>query len=231
MREKIREKGVVLTSGADLVPKQRTLSVRWSIIAIPCMRGFVPISTCAAVFAAIALGQTSPKQRSEGVPVFTAFAVRDVYNGPAAAPKYLTAADERYLGPVLGSTISAPDFAGHFRVVQFRIGSGPLGAVVVDAVNGTVFHLPARIVRDRFFIHDTDCLSALSHRKLQKPDLREEEDDSTPLSFRIDSELLIVRQCRMDASAVTAVTRNYYRWNRGRWQFLKMVAVAPPPVL
>jgi hypothetical protein len=34
--------------------------------------------------------------------------------------------------------------------VQFRIGNGPTGAVVVDSANGSVHRLPAEITEDDF---------------------------------------------------------------------------------
>src|SRR5206468_3266868 len=63
------------------------------------------------------------------------------------------------------------------------------------------------LVRDDFFIHDTDCLSG--YRRLQRPYARDEEDHSAPLSFKVESELLIIRQCRIDGTVVTAVERSY----------------------
>ena len=108
------------------------------------------------------------------------------------------------------------------------MGSGPLGAVLVDAKTGSAFRLPHEIVRDDFFIHGTECLSG--YRGLQRPDVTDDEGDSAPLSFKADSELLIIRQCRVDGAAVTAVERIYYRWHGRRWQFLMRVSTAPPPV-
>jgi len=69
------------------------------------------------------------------------------------------------------------------------VGSGPVGAVLVDSKTGSVSRLPHELVRDDFFIHDTDCLSG--YRRLQRPYARDEEDHSAPLSFKVESELLI----------------------------------------
>jgi len=176
----------------------------------------------------VACGQTSAAIRTHGGPLFSEFPVRELYGGPSAAPKFKSATDKNYLGRLMGGTAPAPNFAGQFRVVQFRMGIGPLGVVLVDSKTGSVFRLPDELVRDDFFLHDTDCLSG--YRRLQRPGVRDEEDDAAPLSFKAESELLIIRQCRIDRTAVTAVDWSYYRWHGRKWHFLKRLSSPPPPV-
>jgi len=105
------------------------------------------------------------------------------------------------------------------------MGSGPLGGVVVDSKTGSIYRLPHEMVQDGVFIHGTDCLAAL--RGLQRAKAGDEEDAAAPLSFKNNSELLVVRQCRGDG---TAVERSYYRWHGRKWHFLKRLAGPPPPV-
>ena len=107
-----------------------------------------------------------------------------------------------YLGRVLTGVRDSPNSSGQFRRVQFRIGKGPIGAVVVDS-------------------------RSLSGYGMQPSNLPEEENDSRPISFQLSSELLVVRQCRVGG---TAVERRYYRWHRRKWYFLKRGMVPPPPV-
>ncbi len=58
---------------------------------------------------------------------------------------------------------------------------------------GAVSRLPSEVVQEGFFIpYDTNCLER--SRKLQRS-ATDEEDDSAPLSFKLTSELLIVRRC------------------------------------
>ena len=66
----------------------------------------------------------------------------------------------------------------------------------------------------------------LSGHAMQPSNLPEEENDSRPISFKLSSELLVVRQCRAGG---TAVERRYYRWHRRKWYFLKRGMVPPPP--
>jgi hypothetical protein len=158
-------------------------------------------------------------------PHFSDFPVARLYRGPTADPKFKNRSEEEFLGPLLRGAGSAPNFAGQFRLVQFRIGDGPIGAVVVEVKTGSVFHLPHEVVCDDFFIRDTNCLSR--YRGMQRP---EEQSDSAPLSFQVGSELLIINRCRVAGSAVTAVERSYYRLHGWKWRLLKRASLAPPPV-
>ena len=98
---------------------------------------------------------------------------------------------------------------------------------MVDSKTGALFLLPSDVVRDDFFIHDTDCLSG--YRGTQLGDRRDEEEYSAPLSLKTGSELLIVRQCRYDGTSVTGVKWSYYRWHGGKWSLLSGTVTVPPP--
>jgi hypothetical protein len=192
----------------------------------------LPVSITIAAFAlmrTVTPGQTLTSKGNQVGPLFTAFPARTLYSGSTAKPRFKTISDRDYLAPLLAGIALTPNFAGQFRLVQFRMGQGPIGAVVIDSKNGSVFRLPNDIVRDDFFIHNTDCLSA--YRWLHRPETAAEEDGSAPLSFKGDSELLIVRQCRTDGRAVTAVERSYYRWHGQRWRLVQRLSAAPPAVL
>lgn len=176
----------------------------------------------------IATEQPAPAAQTAIGPHFSDFPVAKVYSGPIGNPKFKSASDEHYLGRLLSDIGDGPNFSGQFRLVQFRMGSGPLGAVVLDSKTGSIYRLPHEIVQDDFFIHSTDCLAAL--RGLQWAKASDEEDASAALSFKNNSELLVVRQCRVDGTAVTAVERSYYRWHGRKWHFLKRLAGPPPPL-
>lgn len=164
---------------------------------------------------------------SSPVPLFSAFPVRELYTGPPASLKFNSASDREYLQALLGRTENTPNFAGHYRIVQFRIGNGPTGAVIVDSANGSVHRLPREIATDDFFIHATDCLPAFHGLAWARGE--DEEDASVPLSFKESSELLIVRQCRSDGP-VSTVDRSYYRWHGGKWHLVARFASPPPPI-
>ena len=123
-----------------------------------------------------------------------------MYTGPIGRPKFKSASDEQYLRTVLSDIHDAPNFSGQFRIVRFQVGSGPVGAVLLDSKTGSIYRLPHEIVHDDFFITHTSCLAAL--RGLSWARASDEDDGSSPLSFKSNSELLVVRQCRVDGTAV-----------------------------
>ena len=159
-------------------------------------------------------------------PLFSDFPVRTFYTGFTANPRFKSHSEEDYLSPLLRVTDYAPNFSGQFRLIKFQIGSGPIGALLVDSKTGSVYHLPPEAVKDKFFIHGTACLPALRDSPWAKANY-EEEDAWAALSFRVDSELLVVRQCRVDRSGVDL---SYYRWHGRKWHLLKRAVGPPPPV-
>jgi hypothetical protein len=183
------------------------------------MRSVVAVIAACALFAGSDAGQTSPATRTTVVPLFSDFPVRNTYTGPAANPEFKSASGSENIEAVLQSTSLSPNFAGQFRIVQFRIRKGPIGAVLVDSKTGSLFRLPYEIVKRGFFIDRTDCLAGLG----QWAKLGDEDNPTAPLAFKLSSELLEVKQCG------TAVERNYYRWHGRKWYFLKRLASPPPP--
>lgn len=175
-------------------------------------------------FPDITTEQPAPATRTTRFPHFSDFQVPQLYSGPIASPKFERAYDEHYVGHLLSRTSDGPNFSGQFRIVEFRTGNGPLGAIVIDSKTGSIYRLPHEIVMDDFFIHGTECLPAL--RGLQWAKLNDDDDATAPLSFKATSELLVVRQCRVDRAVVVS----YFRWHGRKWHFLKHGILPPPPV-
>ena len=173
-------------------------------------------------------GRGSSADRTLVVPLFSWFPAREIYTGPAAAPRFKSAEERDILQVPLAGTPLAPNFAGRFRIFQFRTGSGQLGAILLDSKTGTVFRLPHEIVNDDFFIHGTECLPA--YRGLSWAKAGDEGDPSEALSFKTDSELLIVRRCRAEGTSVTPVDKRYYRWHGRKWHLIKRLVSPPVPV-
>jgi len=184
------------------------------------------LSVALAVVQGIACGQPGSDAKRRGEPSFGDFPVARLYTGPIATAKFKNASDEKRLGAVLRTVRAEPNFAGHWRIMQFRTGDGPLGAVLLDARSGDVFRLPQEIVGLGFYIPNTDCLASI--RRWQHP-ASVEEDDSLPLAFTSASELLIVRRCIVRGAPVVGMERNYYRWHRRKWCLLERVSLGPPP--
>lgn len=110
------------------------------------------------------------------------------------------------------------NFAGHFILVQFEVGDGPIGAAIVDARTGSVYHLPKEVVAGGYFLGSTACLAMNKGRSYL------DEEDTTALSFRSNSELLIIRQCNGNG-----FDRSYYLWHHQRWRLIAHGVLPPPP--
>jgi hypothetical protein len=192
------------------------------------MRRLLAIALSVGVLPVIAWQQSGIVTGSARGPVFSDFPAPESYSGPIARPKFQTKADEKYLGSALKTLTARPNFAGQFRIVSFRMGDGPTGAFLFDAKTGTISRLPSNVVREDFFIYDTDCLGL--YRKWQDASTAE-QDDSVPFSFNASSELLIVRRCVVAKTSVAEVERSYYRWHGRKWHLLRRVSLPPPPPL
>ena len=160
-------------------------------------------------------------------PRFSDYPAPIAFQGPIATPKFRRMADERYQTLLTEAMKTGPNFAARYVLAKFQYGSGPVGAVVVDARSGSVFHLPPQIVHEDFFIYDTDCLAL---NKKWRTSEAEEDDDASALSFLPSSELLIVRRC-LAGTQTRGVEKSYFRWHGSRWTFLKRAVLPPPPPL
>jgi hypothetical protein len=168
---------------------------------------------------------TRPRQNqmSSATPRFSDIPASSQYHGPIAAPLVKRKSDEQQRALIERAVKQGPNFAGHYVLAKFQMGDGPIGAVVVDAKSGSVFHLPSQVVREDFFIYDTDCLAL--YRRWHSS-AAEEDDDASVLSFLPGSEMLIVRRC-----TTSGVEKTYFRWHGNQWSLLHRAAVPPPPPL
>lgn len=106
--------------------------------------------------------KVSQPQRNSAVtsaPRFSDLPASSPYDGPIAVPKIKRRSDEQRKTLIERAVKQGPNFAGHYILAKFQIGDGPIGAVVVDAKSGSVFHLPSQVVKEDFFIYNTDCLA------------------------------------------------------------------------
>ena len=171
-----------------------------------------------------------PSQRTykRSVFRFSDCPVSDLFTGPVAKPTFNRKSDRQLRKVIQGGVKEGPNFAGHYVLVKFKIGEGPTGAVVVDAKSGSVFRLPSKVVREGFFVYDTECLALYNKWRSSAAD---EDDDGSPLSFQPGSELLIVRRCKCPGNVVIVMEKSYFRWHRNRWTLLKSVTLPPAPPL
>lgn len=146
-----------------------------------------------------ALAVSTWAQVAGGVPRFEDFLAAEVFSGEPAQPVLTTSEERRYrtvirLGVSRGwsaedgtsgkqPAVPGPNFAGHHVIVRWGCGSPCLMAAIVDLRTGRVFPPP--------FHHGP------GHSYFQVPWAWPMEP---PLSYRLDSRLLIANICEADKS-------------------------------
>jgi hypothetical protein len=163
------------------------------------------------VGAVITLAQPSHLPRFEDYPVAS------VYRGPISPPN-LTKQAEMYRKVIADGIRHGVNFAGSYVVVRFSIGDGPLGVILVDALSGNVLKLPKAVVGDSYFVAATSCLALNEGRSYL------DQEDTQVLSFRVDSELMTIRQCTH-----TGWAKRFYHLSKGKWHFITRLVPPPPP--
>ena len=169
------------------------------------------------------LGAEPKKATRSATPRFADLPASNLYHGAIAVPKIKRSSDEQQKALIQRAAKQERNFAGHYILAKFQMGDGPIGAIVVDAKSGSVFHLPSQVVSEDFFIYDTACLALY---KKWRSSAEEENDDASALSFLPGSEMLIVRHC-----TTTGVEKTYFRWRGTHWSLLQRVLLPPPPPL
>ncbi len=143
-------------------------------------------------FLFIAVGWAQPK--------FEDYPAAKTHSGKPATAKVERAGDRMYRTRIREGAAKGPNFAGRFTVVQWGCGSACVETVIVDAGNGTVFHLPGA---------ELGCSDLMCSLNMQC------QTGSAPW-YRLDSELLIVRHCKGEEART-----DYLRWTGTKFVAVK----------
>jgi hypothetical protein len=140
-------------------------------------------------------------------PRFADYPVRqsERFKGKPAAVKLTSAQARRYRTMIREGALEAPNFAGHYTIVQWGCGAGCVQFAVVNAKTGAVF-MPPFSVGPR----------ALVEGQTGEPD--------EPLQFRVDSKLLIVSGSRNEKGEGIY----YYKWDKDRLALVANAAGKKP---
>jgi len=122
------------------------------------------------VVAVVAFAQT-PSPRFEDFPAPTEWA------GPAVAPKLTTRAERLYRTRLMNAAKESPNFAGHYRFVEWGCGSECVSGAIVDLSTGRVI-APPLAESSTAVLHFSVCQSAY---------------EGSGAEVRLDSRLMIVR--------------------------------------
>ena len=138
---------------------------------------------------------------SEAIPTFDNFRVSTPWNGPNAAVK-LTRPDERMFRTRLSSGASErPNFAGHYRFVDWGCGSVCAAGALIDLETGTVYPPPGSEGRkgwERWMFAGGFV-------------------EGSFMNIRVDSRLAIIRQQAPDPAAQEV---SYYEWSGSAFRLL-----------
>ena len=147
------------------------------------------------------------------LPSFDEYKVSETYKGKPAEPR-LTTAFAREFGPAIREgAAKGPNFAGNFSIVQWGCGSDCIQMAVIDEKSGTVFRGP----------FGTLAFSAELIWHGNGP----EADRFEPVSFRLDSGLLVVRGCPEENERNCAWF--YHEWDGKKFRLLQKLIPPPPP--
>jgi len=132
------------------------------------------------------------------VPTFKAFPAKRAAIAKPAAVRLTTPETKRFQAVLRQGAREGPNFAGHYTIVRWGCGTTCNYVAIVDAKNGRVVFPP----------------------QLQPLSFVMVTDESPPLQYRIDSNLLIATGASMDRDQAGTF---YYRWNGRSLKQLKYV--------
>ena len=150
--------------------------------------------------------------QKKALPAFEQFGVDGIFKGKPAPPK-ITGSHRWYRTMIRLGAEKGPNFAGHYSIATWGCGTGCLSIAIIDAKDGSVHDGP---------FGDLGWGMPLKYEGRYSPNSNAFE----PLSYRIDSRLLIVRGCPEDKNCASY----FYEWADSRFKLLrKLPAVEIKP--
>ena len=131
-------------------------------------------------------------------PQFESYPAQEIFKGKPAAPKLKSERQRRFQTRILEGAAQGPNFAGHYTIVQWGCGASCISLLIVDAKTGVIYPLPFEALSFGFPYRFTDESGGI--------------EELEPLSFRLDSNLLVMRGCPNEKDCATY----YYEWQGER---------------
>jgi hypothetical protein len=103
-----------------------------------------------------------------------------------------------------------PNFAGHYTIAAWGCGSSCVSIALVDAKDGTIFNVPFSILGWGMLLR-YDGQNAPNR------------DGFEPLSYQVDSRLLIVRGCPEDDNCAAY----FYEWTESQFKLIRKIVAVP----
>ena len=132
---------------------------------------------------------------AQPIPKFEDYPAGPIYRGKPAPPKLVSPRARMYRTTIRDASSAGPLFAGHVAVAKWGCGSSCGCLALIDTINGTVYDAPFSILSFGYGI------GLLFEGNLHPGDV-------DPVSFQLNSRLLIVRGCPEDANCASY----FYEW-------------------
>jgi hypothetical protein len=139
------------------------------------------------------------------IPTLEGFHVAQVFRGPAAKPVLHTQVQKRFATEIRKQAVAPPNFAGHYKIVEFDCGTSCVSMVVADLATGNVYDGPFIILG-----YGSNC---------------EYEGGFNELEYRASSRLLVARGCPEDVDKDCGTY--YFEWQGDHFAKLRFAPHGP----
>jgi hypothetical protein len=144
-------------------------------------------------------------------PRFEDFPIGGTFNSKPSPPKLVEKRDRLFRTRIREGAAKGPNFARRYTIVEWGCGSGCVSFALADAEVGTLFRPPFRDLGWGMPLMEYEGRYAPNR------------DGFMPLSYRLDSSLLVVRGCPEDENCGTY----FYEWKAPRFRLIRKVAAVP----
>jgi hypothetical protein len=148
---------------------------------------------------------TAVLAQKKALPAFEQFGVDETFTGKPAAPK-ITGVHRSYRTMIRQGAAKGPNFAGHYTIADWGCGTSCVSMAIIDAKDGSVHDGPFGYLGWGLPLKYEGRYSAMSN-------------SFEPLSYRIDSRLLIVRGCPQDENCASY----FYEWADSRFKLIRKI--------
>jgi hypothetical protein len=146
---------------------------------------------------------------ARGYPTFNEYPAGKIFKGKPAPLKLDQPGDRLFRTKIREGAAAGPNFAGHLSIAEWGCGTSCVSIAVVDAETGKIYSGPFGIL---------GYGSALTYADVV-------ESNYEPLSYSLNSRLLIVRGCPEDANCASY----FYEWRGSSFRLLRKIPAAPIP--
>jgi hypothetical protein len=151
----------------------------------------------------------SPQGNNSRIPRFEDYPSGEIFNGKPAPPNLARPGDRLFRTKIREGIAKGPNFAGHYSIADWGCGTSCVSIAVVDAKTGNSYSGPFGILGYGEALKYADT----SENKFQ------------PLSYNINSRLLIVRGCPEDVDKDCA--SYFWEWRESAFRLIRKIAAVP----